>query len=143
MTSWLIALLGAVVGAALNRWTQRAKHNEELRSKAYADYLRAVAAAAHLRSDDDERDALRDVADAKARIAIYGSAAVISNLARFEESGASLANASARAVFVAIVGAMRLRGDCVSDRELSLLLLGPSVESSLNAPSSGTSTPLS
>jgi hypothetical protein len=139
MTNWLVALLGAVVGAALGRWTQRAKHNEELRSTAYADYLRAVAAAAHAQSVEDQRGALRDGADAKARIAVYGSGDVIRSLARFEESGANLASERARAPFVAIVSAMRPRGDSVSDRELSLLLVGPSVESSLNALPSGTS----
>jgi hypothetical protein len=74
----------------------------ELRSTAYAGYLRAAAAAAHANSVEDQRGALRDAADAKGRIAVYGSADVIRNLARFEESGANLASERARAAFVAM-----------------------------------------
>ena len=73
MNDWTIAILpvlGIIVGAALQFWFSRAaereKHTDALRSQAYADYLRAVAAAGHLRSDEDLRDAHRDAADAKA-----------------------------------------------------------------------------
>lgn len=52
MSDWAIAilpLLGVLLGAALQFWVSRAsdqqKHTEDLRSQAYADYLRAVAAA--------------------------------------------------------------------------------------------------
>ena len=76
MDKWAIAifsLVGVVVGAVLQFWlsrtAQREKHAANLRSQAYADYLRAVAAAAHLRSDEDLRDAHREAADAKARLA--------------------------------------------------------------------------
>ena len=126
MTALLSVLVGAVIGAALSRWTDRARHNEELRSKAYADYLSAVAAAAHLRSDDDERDAFRDAANAKARIAVYGSADVIRALARFEETGAklSLSNGPAVNAFVSLVSAMRPKSGSVAERDLSLVLLG-------------------
>lgn len=72
MNDWAIAilpLLGVMLGAALQFWLSRAaereKHTEGLRSQAYADYLRAVAAAAHLRSDEDLRDAHRDAADGR------------------------------------------------------------------------------
>lgn len=81
MNDWMIAILpvlGVILGAALQFWfsrtAEREKHAATLQSQAYADYLRAVAAAGHLRSDEDLRDAHRDAADAKARIAVYGSA---------------------------------------------------------------------
>lgn len=124
MTALLSVLVGAVIGAALSRWTDRARHHEELRSKAYADYLRAVASAAHLRSDDDERDAFREASDAKARIAVYGSADVIRALARFEEAGANLSSREAINGFVSLVSAMRPTKGSVEERQLSLLLLG-------------------
>jgi len=126
MNDWVVALAGAAVGAALGRWAERAKHNDELRSKAYADYLGAVAAAAHLRSDEDERDAMRAAADAKARIAVYGSSDVVDALARFEEAGGTLADDVAQAAFVSLVSAMRPKRDAVAGRSLSLLLLGRS-----------------
>jgi hypothetical protein len=64
----------------LTRSAAREQHSDTLRSQAYADYLRAVAAAGHLRADEDLRDAHRDAADAKARIAVYGTAEAIKAL---------------------------------------------------------------
>lgn len=134
MNNWTIALLpllGVAVGAALQFWLGRAadreKHAETLRTEAYAHYLRAVAAAGHLRSDEDERDAFRDAADAKARIAVHGTQAVVAALARFEEAGAIVRrDGPAADAFVALVAAMRLGSGGVPDRDLRLVLLGPS-----------------
>ena len=110
MNDWTIAILpvlGIIVGAVLQFWfsraTEREKQTEILRSQAYADYLRAVATAGHLRSDEDLRDAHRDAADAKARIAVYGSTAVIKALARFEETGSILTDGPPKEAFVALV----------------------------------------
>lgn len=134
MTDWTIGvlpLLGVAVGAALQFWFSRAadreKHAEALRTQAYADFLRAVAAAGHLRSDEDERDAHRDAADAKARITVHGTSAVVAALARFEEAGAVVRrDGPAADAFVAVVVAMRLASGAVPDRDLRLVLLGPS-----------------
>lgn len=131
MNAWAIAtlpLLGVILGAVLqfllSRTADRDKHTEGLRSQAYADYLRAVAAAAHLRSDEDLRDAHRDAADAKARIAVYGSASVVSALARFEQTGAILSDGPPAAAFIALLSSMRSSGATVADRDLRLVLLG-------------------
>jgi hypothetical protein len=131
MSNWAIAILplvGVLVGATLqfllSRAANREKHTEDLRSKAYADFLRAVAAAVHLRSDEDLRDVHRDVADAKARIAIYGSASVVGALARFEEVGAVLTVGPPLGAFIAVVSSMRLAGAPVADRDIRLLLVG-------------------
>jgi hypothetical protein len=125
----ILPLIGVVLGAGLQflltRATAREQQSATLRSQAYADYLRAVAAAGHLRSDEDLRDAHREAADAKARIAVYGTVDVIKALARFEESGAVLSNDAASRAFVSLVSAMRSNSGDVSDHELELLLLGP------------------
>jgi hypothetical protein len=133
MGTWAVAILplfGVVLGAALQFWLSRAaareQHANTLRSQAYADYLRAVAAAGHLRSDEDLRDAHRGAADAKARIAVYGSTEVIKALSRFEEAGAVMTDAPAAQSFVALVSAMRSGAGAVSNHELELLLLGTS-----------------
>src|SRR5215213_8935134 len=114
MNAWTLAtlpLIGVVLGAGLQflltRATAREQQTATLRSQAYADYLRAVAAAGHLRSDEDLRDAHRDAADAKARIAVYGTVDVIKARARFEESGAVLSHSPASRAFVSLVSAMR------------------------------------
>lgn len=132
MDNWAMAilpLLGVVLGAALQFWVSRAtdreKHAETLRSQAYADYLRAVAAAAYLRSDEDLRDAHRDAADAKARMAIYGSASVIKALSRFEDVGAVIADEPSAQAFIRLVSSMRSGGSAVANGDLELVLLGP------------------
>lgn len=71
-----------------------------------------------------ERDALRNAADVKARIAVYGSADVIRSLARFEETGASLISGPSVNAFVSLVSGMRPKSGSVAVRDLSLLLLG-------------------
>lgn len=132
MSNWVIAILplaGVVLGATLQFWLSRMaesdKHLKVLRDQAYVDYLRAVAAAAHLRSDEDLRDALLAAADAKARIVVYGSAAVIVALARFEEAGAVLDNDRSVAAFIAVVASMRTSEATIASREIELLLVGP------------------
>lgn len=131
MDNWAVAILplvGVVVGAVLQSWlsrtAEREKHAADLQSQAYADYLRAVAAAAHLRSDEDLRDAHRNAADAKARIAVHGTASVIGALSRFEETGQVLHEARSRRAFLALVSSMRSGGNAVPDRELELVLFG-------------------
>jgi hypothetical protein len=131
METWLLAVLplaGVVIGAALQFWisrtTERDKQIDSLRSQAYVDYLRAVAASAHLRSDEDLRDADRDAADAKSRIAVYGSAPVINALARFEEAGAIIRPGPPSRAFVALVMSMRCTAQVVAERELEVVLLG-------------------
>lgn len=124
-----LPLLGVLLGAALQFWLSRSadreKHTKDLQTQAYADYLRAVAAAAQLRADEDRRNLLRDAADAKTRIAIYGSASVISALARFEEAGAVVTSTGPpAAAIVSLVSSMRPGGMQVTDREIRLLLFG-------------------
>ena len=91
--TWLVAILplmGVVIGAILQFWlrrtVEREKHAAGRRSQAHADYLRAVATAAHLASHEDLRDAHRDVADAKARMAVYGSVAGTLTLGRYRRA---------------------------------------------------------
>jgi head-tail adaptor len=131
MSDWAIAalpLLGVIIGAALQsrlgRSAEREKQVAGLRAQAYADYLLSVAAAAHLRSDQDLRDAHRETADAKARIAVYGSNEVISALARFEESGAALGSAGSRTAFVALVTRMRSASSSAQERDIEAVLFG-------------------
>jgi hypothetical protein len=133
MNAWTIALLplgGVFLGALLQSWLGRKaeieKRVELLRSEAYADFLKAVAAAGHLRSDDEQVAASRAIADAKARIAVYGSATVIRALAKFDQGGAVLDNENSAARFVALVSAMRPDEGKNLSQDISIALLGPS-----------------
>lgn len=117
-------VLGAVLQFLLGRAGEKRKHLEALQSEAYSDYLRSVAAAAHLRSDEDLVEALKLAADAKARIAVYGSRSVIEALAKFEESGAVLNNDLSTESFIALVSAMRHEKSGVQSKDIHVVLLG-------------------
>ena len=136
MNDWKIAvlpLLGVVLGAVLqfllSRAAEKGKHLAALRSEAYSDYLRAVAAAGHLRSDEDLVVALKSAADAKARIVVYGISPVIEALARFEESGAVLSNDQSAESFIALVSAMRPSKEAMPSNDIRLVLLGAAQQS--------------
>lgn len=67
LTPFYILLLPIPLLLSMHRWLSRAADREKqaaiLQSQAYADYLRAVAASAHLRSDEDLRDAHRNAGE--------------------------------------------------------------------------------
>ena len=94
-----------------------------MKTAAYSDYLRAVAASRHLRSDEDLRDADRDLADAKARIAVYGSPEVLRALASIEEAGAVLNSERSLSAFLDLVTAMRPKG-AVEREQIRAVLFG-------------------
>ncbi|HZS28451.1 MAG TPA: hypothetical protein VFB76_14570 [Candidatus Angelobacter sp.] len=96
--TFVAAALGAIFGAFLTRWTERFKQLQSLRATAYVDFLRGVAKLAIVQKDAirdkesflEERDASITVADAKARIAIYGGPNVVKALSTFIKGGAVL-----------------------------------------------------
>lgn len=122
-----LSLIGVVIGATLQYFfSQSAEARKQLhllQSQAYVDYLRAVTKSAHATSPDSARSARIEAADAKARLAVYGTSPVIAALARFEEAGAVLDNPTAIAAFVALVGAMR-HNDSAEAGDLRLVLFG-------------------
>jgi hypothetical protein len=125
------AAVGVALGATLQYWFgQRAeakRHRREKRADAYAEFLKAIAAAARLRNDDDLAEALRAFAAAKARIVVYGSRPVVDAIAAFELAGAETGTAEGAATLIAVCRAMRGEqgaGDDVSDSVLRALLIG-------------------
>ena len=94
----MAAGLGAIFGALLTRWTEKYKQLQSLRAAAYVDFLRGVSKLGVVQKDTlrdkdsflEEREATIIVADAKARIAIYGSKEVVQSLSTFMDGGAVL-----------------------------------------------------
>ncbi len=129
MNGWaaVLPLLGVVIGATIQYWTSRAAESRKqiqlLRSQCYVDYLRSVTKAAHASSSDFGRLARAEAADAKARMAVYGTSRAIVALARFEEIGPVLDTPRSKGVFTALVTAMR-GGDSPSQTDLELVLFG-------------------
>lgn len=103
----LVSLLGIAIGAALQyafgRSLESRKQHGLQKAQAYTDFFHAVAALAQARSADQ----LMLAADAKTRICIYGSDAVISKLDEFERAGATAGTDTGRAALVKLMQVMR------------------------------------
>jgi hypothetical protein len=99
--TFFAATLGAFFGAFLTRRTERFKHLQELRSSAYIDFVRGAANAAH------QTGGIAEVADARARIAIYGGKSVVHSLSGFIAHGAQTINPKGMQSFAELCQAMR------------------------------------
>jgi len=128
------SLIGLVVGAVLQflftRHLDNKKHQRDLRSKAYADYLQCVSEHAHLgyqRSSTEGRQLRAKTTDAKCRISLYGAPTVISTFSKFERLGATINTSEQRVAFTDMVAAMRqdtLGSSSVAQADLEAVLLG-------------------
>ncbi|MGA8271739.1 MAG: hypothetical protein WB919_09295 [Candidatus Sulfotelmatobacter sp.] len=99
--TFIAAIVGAFLGAFLTRRTERFKHLQELRSAAYADFIRGVATAAQ------QQGGMALVADARGRIAIYGGESVVHSLAEFIALGVQTQNTEGMIAFAELCMAMR------------------------------------
>jgi hypothetical protein len=133
LTIAIMSFLGVVIGASLQylftRYLETQRHLRELRSNAYLDYFRSVSEQVHSADHQqlEDRDPLGKLADAKARICLYGSREVVHTFAIFENLGAALSSAQQRTAFVAMVAAMRADSGVVrrpEDRDIETVLLG-------------------
>lgn len=131
----LAGLSGIALGATLQYFLTRSledrREQRELRSRAYLDLLRGMTELASARRVGDttgEAEALRLLTDAKVRIAVYGSPAVVQALARFVGEGENLALSPARAAFTSLAAAMRTdagkRQSAIAANEVTLVLIG-------------------
>jgi hypothetical protein len=129
-----LPVIGILIGASLqyflSKSSDRRKQLEILKNQAYVDYLRSVAQIALLgRSNSNKRDELlAALADAKARICVYGSAKVIEALASFERGGAVLDSHDSIEKFLTLCNEMRLQAvgesEIVQAENLSSVLFG-------------------
>jgi hypothetical protein len=94
-------VVGALLGAVLTRRIERLKHLQELRSAAYADFLRGVGMAA----ESGGGRAL--VADSRARIAIYGGKNVVHSISEFIALGGQTCNPEGMQAFSQLCMSMR------------------------------------
>jgi|SRR6185437_8671838 len=104
----LVTFAAAFLGAFLTRRTETFKHLQELRSTAYADFVRGVATAAEQsHSGNTGKGGMAFVADSRARIAIYGGENVVHSLAKFIALGAQTCNREGMQAFADLVRMMR------------------------------------
>jgi len=129
MSIAVFSILGIVVGASLqylfSRFLEERKHKRLLQTEAYADFLRSVAEATHLDSSVNEGQVHARIADARARIGLYGSPDVVRLLAEFERAGNAIISKEQHESFVLLIQAMR-GDDKVGSADLELVLLGSS-----------------
>jgi len=132
LDAWLIAslpLIGVVIGAGLQFFSGRAlnerQHLSQLRAHAYADYFKAVSS---LSTEGRTASNIRDLADAKSRVCLYGTSRVVAKLAELEHYGAKLESAEARNAVLAMVKEARKDTACgphpITEKDLELVLFG-------------------
>jgi hypothetical protein len=134
MTTAILTLLGAVVGAALQyfftRHLEDQKHYRGLRTQAYTDYLKSVCEQAQLivqPQSKESREIFAKTADAKARICLYGSVRAVEAFAEFERLGATMRTKEHRRAFSKMVEIMRSDSGSaqgVPIENLELVLMG-------------------
>ncbi len=125
-----VPILGVALGAALQFYFSRSaedrKNLNTLRASAYTDFIRGVSGVAISQRGNDVGQVAANmalVADAKARIAIYGGRPEVQALARFWRGGATL-DEERQSAFVEVVAATRVGASSktVEARDISQLL---------------------
>jgi len=127
-----MGLLGIMVGAWVQHFYSRRleerRQLRELRARACIDFIKALSDLAHSnRQSQNNPEATRDLSDAKARIAIYGTPSVVEAMASFLRVHDSLGPAATDEL-VRLATAMRRDTDrsnaVVKVDDLRMLLLG-------------------
>lgn len=98
------ALLAGDIGYISGRLLENRRQLTLQKGQAYADYLKALASAA---TDHKTSAAISLAADAKTRLCIYGSPAVIKALAAFEQAGARIFDEDSRGIVARLLSEMR------------------------------------
>lgn len=129
-----VGLAGLMIGATLQylygKRAEASKQLQALKNQAYVDFVKSVAGAAiaqKAKNKEKEFESLILLADAKSRIAVYGSKEVIEGIAIFyRKYDGLLATSEAMSKFVDVVQEMRKhtvdKGEIVLDKEISQLL---------------------
>ena len=130
-----ISMLSVVIGASLQFWFSRSSakwsHIQDKRTQAYVDFLKAVAGLAQAQKFKDEKtelDFASLLADARARITVFGHSEVINALAKFDKSDRVLESQITQQAFIQFILTMRKVSNVdvapISGVELYLILFG-------------------
>jgi ATP-dependent protease HslVU (ClpYQ) peptidase subunit len=110
----LMGVLGVIVGASLqyffNKRVELVKQNQSMKIAAYVDFIKAVAGITLSQRHQDKEKELEFtilLADAKARIAIYGTKEVTEEMANFFQLHGALISPEALTSFTRLVQTMR------------------------------------
>jgi hypothetical protein len=131
----VLPILGIVIGATLqylfSRSSEKRKHQQDLRTQTYVDFLQWVGriAIAQRNNDKDKvRELIAFLTDTKLRICVYGSKEVVEKLAEFDRAGATISGPEGINAFINIIQAMRKeslpKDQSVPDGEIYQVLFG-------------------
>ena len=110
LLSFISALLVALVTHFLSSNRNRKDELEELRLKAYTDFINAASRLASARRIGHTKDELKDLAvlnDAKTRICVCGDPEIVIKMADFWEKGGTLEKESEIAAFTQLCYSIR------------------------------------
>ena len=128
----LLPLITLGAGALLQHYLSKSSHKSEeatlRQQQAYVDYLSA-SVGAKFSGRNSSKENLSKLIDAKLRIAIYGSSAVVSKLAQFERAGANLNNKTSIGNYLKMISEMRTssgnENSSHPESSLKTVLFGP------------------
>ena len=134
----VLPIVGVLIGATLqylfSRFSEKQKHQQNLRTQAYVDFLRGVAGATiaqRNKDKDKEQEFTILVVDAKARITVYGRKEIIEAIANFWRAGAKVDTQEGKKLFVSICQAMRKESlppeQQVLNKEISQLIFSEDI----------------
>ncbi|WP_199611552.1 hypothetical protein [Flocculibacter collagenilyticus] len=130
----VLTFFGVIIGATLQyfftKHVESLKHAKELKSKAYADYLDAISEDASYNHEIGSRAQKRvyaKIADAKARICLYGSSEVITAYSEFLALGGVFNSQKQKDAFTKMFSHMRKDSggsEILNLQEIEIILLG-------------------
>lgn len=132
---FLVALVGffsAIAGGLVQAWAaknfEREKFGRQARHDSYAAYLKAIGQLSFALDNEARGTAHASIAEARGRIALYGSPRVVSAMAQAFRHGSDLHSELARPDHIEMIAAMRAdvdpRARRAIDRDLFELLYG-------------------
>lgn len=131
----LVSAIGVVIGASLQFWFSRLTTNwsrlQDKQIQAYVDFLKGVSGLAQsqrFKDKEAELDSASLLADARARIAVYGHSEVLAALAEFDKTDRQLSSESSLSAFMQLIQTMHKVSNAkiapISEAQLSLVLFG-------------------
>lgn len=130
---YLLPIIGVLLGASLqfvfSKKSESNKQRHMLKTKAYSDYLKAIAGIAVHQSSNDKILLVENrilLAEAKTRIVVYGASSVINRIAEFERASPVLDNPISQKKFMLIAMEIRKEGleSSIDMNDISRLLIG-------------------
>ena len=132
----VLPILGVVIGATLQylftRVLEEQRHQRNLKTQSYVDFVRNFVGAHFAREKDKEQEFISSLSDATTRIGIYGAKEVIEAIANIKRVSANYKKGNVSESefihsFIGVIQAIRkdnLPKEKVSDKDISQLLFG-------------------